>query len=94
MSDPAGTLYTSDVPGSWAYRIHRTQAGQWRFGILDAERVEICGGGGFPTEEEAVEHCCSMLADFAEAASDPVFGDEANTETRSEYASGTERAIE
>jgi hypothetical protein len=71
-----GTVEVDEASGlGLGYRctVHRTHAGQWRYGVLDSEGVEVVGGGGYGTWQDAQEAAMDMVADLQEAASDPVF---------------------
>ena len=37
----------------WAVVVTRTRVGQWRFGVVDPEGVEVVGGGGYEDEDQA-----------------------------------------
>jgi len=42
-------------PARWTVTVTPTQSGQWRWGVLDPDGVEICGGGGYQDEDEALQ---------------------------------------
>ena len=42
-------------PAGWTVTVAPTETGQWRWGVLDPEGVEVVGGGGCETEDEAQE---------------------------------------
>ena len=53
-------------PAGWTVTVTPTQSGQWRWGVLDPDGVEICGGGGYEDEDEALADGQSEL--FAHTA--------------------------
>jgi len=52
-------------PAGWTVTVTPTQSGQWRWGVLDPDGVEICGGGGYDDEDEARAEGESELAAHA-----------------------------
>lgn len=55
------------------FTVRRTDCGQWRYGVLDSEGIEVAGGGGFGTWYDAEQAAMDMAADLQESAADPVF---------------------
>jgi hypothetical protein len=73
-------------PTCYRWAIYLDADGRWCYRVIDAAGVEVAGGTGLYTWWEADHSARVMLADLREAASDPVFGDEANTKPRVEYS--------
>lgn len=51
----SGFVGKVEVDEAPAVIVTKTEAGQWRWGVLDVEGVEVAGGGGCATEDEARE---------------------------------------
>jgi hypothetical protein len=44
---------TGSQGGGWVVTVTPTQAGQWRWGVVDPGGVEVAGGGGYETDDDA-----------------------------------------
>lgn len=49
-----GKVEVDEAPAGWTVAVTPTTAGQWRWGVVDPEGVEVAGGGGYDDEGEAL----------------------------------------
>jgi hypothetical protein len=74
---PAGTrpellIVVEDPAKDWTLTVGRTASGQWRWAVLDPDEVEVAGGGGYESEDDAREEGEAELAVWTRPAAVPL----------------------